>query len=194
MPSSRMDPRMSSEQSYNERITGLKIAAISLFVTLGTIVCLGFVALFFVARFNGMHDSVNRMDWRDFTSEMQNQRRYVEEIQRNSQQAIEKAVVTEKVSFIDYAMDRKAHAILNPPTSTFVSISTVQIEDCEIDTDGPCGGELMIYAPANWATTTADQIFYLAHPGGAEKDWFGPYKDNLQRIVTESQFVKKIAK
>lgn len=195
MSSSSMSSKMPPSLSYDERISGMKIAAISLFVTLGTIVCLGLIALFFVASFHGGRDAYDRMSWRDLTSEMQNQRRYVEELQMNSQlAATERMDIMEKVSFVEYAMDRQAHEILNPPTSTYSVIATVQIDDCEVDADGPCGGELSLYAPANWAATTADQIFYLAHPGGAGLDWFGPYKDDLQRIVAEAQFVKKIAK
>lgn len=68
-------------------------------------------------------------------------------------------------------------------------ITSIKIA-CPENADGPCGGELLILSPE--LLHAGNQEFYLAQEGGAGYTYYGPFLDNLENLVIESQVIDSL--
>jgi hypothetical protein len=76
-----------------------------------------------------------------------------------------------------------------PEESGFKELATVKIA-CPEDADGPCGFDLLILSKES--LRSGEQEFYLAQAGGAGYSYYGPFTDDLERIVDESQTIESL--
>ncbi len=68
-------------------------------------------------------------------------------------------------------------------------IASIKIA-CPENADGPCGGELLILSPE--LLHAGNQEFYLAQEGGAGYTYYGPFLDNLEKLVIESKVIDSL--
>jgi hypothetical protein len=106
---------------------------------------------------------------------------------------VTKMSTTETKTFMEYYTERDQ--FLNnsmskaPAELGLKEIVKVEIA-CPEDADGPCGGFLEIVSAS--ILGSGNQEFYLAEEGGAGYSYYGPFTDDLQRIVSESQAIKSL--
>jgi len=74
----------------------------------------------------------------------------------------------------------------DPEELGFKEIIKVKIA-CPANPDGPCGGYLLILSKESLHSGT--QEFYLSRAGGAGYSYFGPFTDDLERLVEESKTI-----
>ncbi|PIR55108.1 hypothetical protein COU74_02915 [Candidatus Peregrinibacteria bacterium CG10_big_fil_rev_8_21_14_0_10_36_19] len=58
---------------------------------------------------------------------------------------------------------------------------------CPENADGPCGGDLLILSQES--LHSGNQEFYFAQAGGAGYTYYGPFSDDLKRLVEESKTI-----
>lgn len=71
-----------------------------------------------------------------------------------------------------------------PDELGFKEIAKVKIT-CPENADGPCGGDLLILSQES--LHSGNQEFYFAQAGGAGYTYYGPFSDDLERLVEESK-------
>lgn len=82
--------------------------------------------------------------------------------------------------------ENKSFLQKTPEELGFKEMSKVKIA-CPPNPDGPCGGNLLIIAKESLRPGT--QEFYFAIAGGAGYSYYGPFTDNLERLVDESKII-----
>lgn len=98
-----------------------------------------------------------------------------------------------KKSLVEYYKTRdqflNGGMMKNPEILGFKEVAKVKIV-CPENADGPCGGDLFILSKD--ALHSGSQEFYLAQAGGAGYSYYGPFSDDLQRIVNESKTIDSL--
>jgi len=61
---------------------------------------------------------------------------------------------------------------------------------CPENADGPCGFDLIILSKDS--LHSGSQEFYLSEEGGAGYTYYGPFTDNLERIIEEANTIKSL--
>jgi hypothetical protein len=106
---------------------------------------------------------------------------------------VTKMSTTETKTFMDYYTGRDQF-LNNSMSKTPAELGLKEIAKIEIacpeDADGPCGGSLEVVSAS--VLGMGNQEFYLAEEGGAGYSYYGPFMDDLQRIVSESQSIKSL--
>lgn len=102
----------------------------------------------------------------------------------------EAGVVNVQKSLVEYYKIRdqflNSDMIDSPETLGWQEIATVAV-DCPVNADGPCGFDLLILSlePLN----EGQQEFYLAQAGGVRYSYYGPFFDDLTRLVNEANTI-----
>lgn len=112
--------------------------------------------------------------------------------EQGSVKNLEVNVPTSDKSLVEYYKSRQdsSSSLKGKPSALgFQEVGKVKIA-CPKDADGPCGGDLLIVSKS--AVQSGSQEFYLAQEGGAGYDYFGPFNDNLTRLVNESKTTDSI--
>lgn len=76
-----------------------------------------------------------------------------------------------------------------PEELGFKEIAKVKIA-CPENADGPCGGDLLILSQES--LHSGNQEFYFGHAGGAGYTYYGPFLDDLERLVEESKTIESL--
>ncbi|MCX6734762.1 MAG: hypothetical protein NTZ25_02510 [Candidatus Peregrinibacteria bacterium] len=102
------------------------------------------------------------------------------------------ATASSAKSFASYVTDINtgtAKITKEPDWAKFVIIFDITkiASKCPATPDGPCGFKTFIVGPRNWDKTDGSQTFYIESQGGAGKNFFGPYQDDLKSIVKEAE-------
>jgi len=134
------------------------------------------------------------------TSEIEKkQEQGVKELQVNSEIKPEpKSQIQEskerEVHFSEYIDTRGEHKATNIPVNLEViqTINNVTIR-CSKNPDGACGLPIGILANANWELKNTDQTFYLMEETQNGPIYFGPFKDNVKRIIEEGKYIEAIS-
>ena len=91
-------------------------------------------------------------------------------------------------TFVDYYTTRDQFldsSMRKTPTELDLKeIAKIEIA-CPENADGPCGGFLEIVSSSTLGS--GNQEFYLAQEGGAGYSYYGPFTDDLNRIVNEAK-------
>lgn len=79
----------------------------------------------------------------------------------------------------------------DPKTLGFNVLASVQVT-CPDSAATPCGGDVSVLSknPVN----SGNQEFYLVFTMGTGYTYYGPFTDDLQRIVTEAKATKFLSK
>jgi len=77
----------------------------------------------------------------------------------------------------------------NPEALGFKEVGKAKVA-CPENADGPCGFDLLILSKDT--LHSGNQEFYLAQAGGAGYSYYGPFSDDLQRIVNESKTIESL--
>lgn len=77
----------------------------------------------------------------------------------------------------------------NPEELGFKEVAKVKVA-CPKNADGPCGFDLLILSKES--VNSGIQEFYLAQAGGAGYSYYGPFSDDLKRIVDESKTIESL--
>jgi hypothetical protein len=85
--------------------------------------------------------------------------------------------------------DKVVAATETAPAGT-VELAKVQVDNCPPKPDGVCGYTLLIYGAADAEKMTGEQPFYFAETAGGPLSFYGPYKGDLRRIVSEAKSIK----
>ncbi len=102
---------------------------------------------------------------------------------------------TSEKSFTEYYETRFEHETLGanneflmktPEELGFNELKSVKVT-CPEEMDGPCGGDLLILSKE--ALKPGEQEFYFAQAGGAGYTYYGPFTDDLNRIIEESKTI-----
>ncbi len=110
---------------------------------------------------------------------------------------VETTEVSQK-SFVEYYETRfdsetlgedNSFLMKTPEELGFKEIAKTKIA-CPENPDGPCGGDLLILSKES--LHSGDQEFYLEQAGGAGYTYFGPFTDDLERIVAESKLIEEL--
>ncbi|MBD3311433.1 MAG: hypothetical protein GF349_02980 [Candidatus Magasanikbacteria bacterium] len=105
---------------------------------------------------------------------------------------------TSQKSLIDYYETRVDRETLGendnflmktPDELGFKEIAKIKIE-CPENPDGPCGGNLLILSQKS--LHSGIQEFYFAQAGGAGYTYYGPFFDDLERLVEESKSIESL--
>lgn len=76
-----------------------------------------------------------------------------------------------------------------PESLGFRKLATFEIA-CPKDSDGPCGGEMLLISKET--VKSGNQQFYFAQAGGASYEYFGPFTGDLKRLVAESKSINTL--
>jgi hypothetical protein len=87
-------------------------------------------------------------------------------------------------------MDASELQIPAPKDLGLQEVGQIEIACPVAEPDGICGGTLLILSKE--PVKSGNQEFYLSIPGGAGYDYYGPYVDDLQRLVNESKTLGSI--
>ncbi len=85
--------------------------------------------------------------------------------------------------------ENKSFLMKDPDELGFKEIATVKVA-CPEDADGPCGFDLLIISKES--LHSGRQEFYLAQAGGAGYTYYGPFSDDLKRLVEESKTIDSL--
>jgi len=85
--------------------------------------------------------------------------------------------------FLNNSMRKK------PEELGFKEVAKVKVA-CPENADGPCGFDLLILSKES--VSSGVQEFYLAQEGGAGYSYYGPFSDDLKRIVDESKTIESL--
>lgn len=79
----------------------------------------------------------------------------------------------------------------NPEALGFKELAQIEVT-CPDSAGTPCGGDLLILSKD--PIRSGNQEFYLAFTMGFGYEYYGPFTDDLQRIVNESKTIDSLAK
>ena len=85
--------------------------------------------------------------------------------------------------------EKNGFLMKTPEELGFKEIAKVKIA-CPENADGPCGGDLLILSQES--LHSGDQKFYFAQEGGAGYTYYGPFSDDLKRLVEESKTIDSL--
>jgi len=116
--------------------------------------------------------------------------------QKNTTETVQPAIETTPApqkSLVEYYETRDQHldgSMMKAPEELgFKELATVRVA-CPEDADGPCGFDLLILSKES--LHSGQQEFYLAQAGGAGYSYYGPFTDDLERIVDESEKIESL--
>ena len=90
-------------------------------------------------------------------------------------------------SFQTYFENREKFRIGLPDLKNRILTVKNIIDPCPPEPEGPCGFDLYITADENWEEKGEElQEFYLEDQSATERIFYGPFEDNLMRIVEEA--------
>ena len=118
---------------------------------------------------------------------------YFEKRMEEPVQAIIETTQASEKSFVEYYTTRDQ--FLNntltkkPEELGFIEMAKVKIA-CPENADGPCGGDLLVLSKES--ARSDNQEFYLAQAGGTGYSYYGPFTDDLQRIINESKTIHSL--
>ena len=106
-------------------------------------------------------------------------------------QALQKSLVEYYETRVDSETlgENNAFLMKSPEELGFKEIAKVKIA-CPENADGPCGGDLLILSQE--PLHSGDQEFYFAQAGGAGYTYYGPFSDDLERLVEESKTIDSL--
>lgn len=109
-------------------------------------------------------------------------------------EVIEKIEYVVEKTFVEYFAERRNNESvvrIEGVPAGFENIYQIQVDNCQADLSEACESTFYIYARPNWAATEGTQPFYFSEGQGSKSgQFFGPYMDDVRRLMQEARKIK----